>query len=761
MRCTHKPNPFQRCKNEALPIGVCRDHAHRCRKPDCAGLAVNTLCPEHECASEGCVKQRAGHGNRCIKHGCEHMIQSDGVSMHCGNVREWKAKYCSEHVCADSECRELHRVGPYCRQHGCIQKLEDDFCGRVRKAQNSYHCVEHACARADCGKVRERNGQYCASHTCDTSGCIEQCVGTHQYCESHECAYETCHQGRGVGKFCKRHGCVAPEDGGHCGGGCRTGSSFCERHVCAKKSCLDASSGRGECCSKHGCAHQDGGVACCVMREEGSDYCKNHSCAIEDCGYQRDGKECCKYHGCKHTEPGKKEKCSVQKENGSDYCISHACAHPGCGKHRGVGSLCGKHGCAFKADGKASVVCGELRKDGKWCITHACAHEGCKNANNGTVRCCIEHGCVHEVRGGRCGNIRVPGRELCAGHAYPRKRGLFVAGDGSQGLADPAPTEDKATAADKAPSGTPYEATKSQLEKLLVESGIGCEVFGEDGVTWADVIGLDYVKEAIRIAMVYPSQEPDMPEGAWANGILLFGPPGTGKTLVSRVAANEIKGFMVNVNAASVIDKYYGGSEKNVENLFRIATKYADETGKPVVLFIDEADTLLGSFWSETSHVAQTKTAFQTNMNTIKAEKKRVYVIGTTNKPDRLDDAFIRRFQKRIYVELPSPEDRENLFRLHAKVYRVGDDVDFGALARLCDGYSSSEIKNACDAAFNNVLAEEYALSGGGRPGGVSGRRRKPLSMKDFRDACLKISPAVNQNELAAYKKLKERYESL
>lgn len=748
MRCPRKVNFVQKCKNEALPIGVCRDHANPCKKPGCNGLAAYRLCPKHECATEGCIQQRAGHGDSCSKHGCKHTIQPDGVSVPCGNARVKKADFCSEHLCAEPGCRALHCIGPYCHMHGCNQRLENGFCGDVTK-QDSYLCKEHACAREECGMIRGSGGEYCTKHMCATNGCMEQCVENFKHCEAHECAYDTCHQERGVGKFCNRHGCIAPEDGGHCGVQCRLGSPYCEGHACAKKSCLDARDGRGDCCGKHGCVHREGRVVCCVIREEGSDYCARHACAVAGCGDPRDGKACCKRHGCQHTEPGRKEKCGIQKEAGTDYCKDHACTIPRCGGHSEVGRMCGKHGCAFKVGEDVSVACGAPRKEGrKWCASHACMLEACMDHNDGVGRCCTEHGCTREVNGDRCGEPKVPGRELCDRHAYPQKYESLVAdSEETSARVEPPPT--------KTARGTSRDATRLRLEQRLTDSGLDCAVFGGNDSTWDDVVGLDDVKETIKRAVVYPLEEPDLPEGTWANGILLFGPPGTGKTLVAKAAASEINGFVVNVNAASVISKWAGESEKNIENLFRIVTKHADETGKPVVLFMDEVEALVGSYEWETAHNAKAKGAFQTNMSNLKADKRKVYVIAATNKPNRLGSYFIRRFQKRVYVKLPSKTDREGLFRFHTK-YEVEDDVDFEALAWLSVGYSPSDIKDVCDTAINAVFAEARASAGGNRPG----RRRKPVSMKDLRDACLRTKPAVTKDEMPIYEKMEEKYGS-
>lgn len=734
---------------------MCKDHANRCTKSGCSGLTANSVCPEHECAAERCIQPRAGRGDRCRKHGCTHVIQPDGVSVPCGNVRVGKADYCSEHLCGEPGCRALHAVGPYCREHGCEQRLENGFCGNDLK-QHSYHCKEHACAYAECVAVRERGGEYCVKHTCATGGCMEWCAEISKHCVEHECSYGGCRSERGVKKFCNVHGCIIYVGVRRCGEERRNNSSYCEMHVCAQKSCLEARHGQGECCVDHGCVHQDGGVICCAMKAQGSDHCADHSCTIAGCGYPRDGKMCCRRHGCRHVEPGQKEKCGIERKTSSIYCLDHACVWSGCWRHRGDGRLCGRHGCAFKGGGKAYIACGVTRKDGlRWCAEHACMWDGCKSSNNGDGRCCSEHGCVREVSGvGRCGEPRITGREMCARHARQQQYGQSVdVGKETSARADPAP------ATDKAAQDTPYEAVRPRLERRLAESGLACEVFRSNGPTWDDVVGLNDVKDAIRTAMVYPLQEPELPEGTWANGILLFGPSGTGKTLVAKATASEIGGLMVSIDSATMSSKWVGESEKNVAALFRIVTEYADETGRPVVLFMDEVDALLGSYEQEADWTARMNAEFQTRMNNIKAEKKKVCVMGTTNRPDRIADPFLRRFQKRIRVKMPSAEDREKLFRLYAGKFEVADDVDFGRLAGLFIGYSSSDIKTVCEDALNETIAATRSLSGRNAPGSASDGRRRPISMEDFREVHNRVRASVSQDD-ELYEKWEKEYGS-
>ena len=92
--------------------------------------------------------------------------------------------------------------------------------------------------------------------------------------------------------------------------------------------------------------------------------------------------------------------------------------------------------------------------------------------------------------------------------------------------------------------------------------------------------------------------------------MLLYGPPGTGKTMLAAATASEMDGYFVNVDASSMMSKWLGEAEKNVSKIFKIARTYAEREGKPVILFVDEVDSLLGSRNSEVGGEIRTKNQF-------------------------------------------------------------------------------------------------------------------------------------------------------
>src|SRR3989304_5428472 len=118
--------------------------------------------------------------------------------------------------------------------------------------------------------------------------------------------------------------------------------------------------------------------------------------------------------------------------------------------------------------------------------------------------------------------------------------------------------------------------------------------------------------------IVYPSKRPDLFPLGWPRGILLYGPPGCGKTILAAATASEIDGYFINIDAASMMSKWLGEAEKNVAKVFAMARNYAEKEGLPVILFIDEVDSLLGNRSSEVGGEIRVKNQFLSEMDGIK-----------------------------------------------------------------------------------------------------------------------------------------------
>lgn len=295
------------------------------------------------------------------------------------------------------------------------------------------------------------------------------------------------------------------------------------------------------------------------------------------------------------------------------------------------------------------------------------------------------------------------------------------------------------------------ETSKVDFDGLLLKE--------KPEVSWDEVVGLEDAKRAIRESIVYPTKRPDLFPLGWPRGMLLYGPPGCGKTLLAAAAAAEIEGYFINVDASSMMSKWLGEAEKNVSKLFVMARKLYESEKVPVLLFIDEIDSLLGARNSEVGGEVRVKNQFLTEMDGINGKSKEslLYVIGATNKPWTLEAGFLRRFQKRIYVTLPDIASRTNLFSQYTKPLKKDRVFKCDELAKVAEGYSASDIKDICQAAQLKVVDELFesgkALESTSSP--------RPVTMSDLKEIFKVRKPSISTEMIRAYMRWSDQYKAL
>jgi len=291
---------------------------------------------------------------------------------------------------------------------------------------------------------------------------------------------------------------------------------------------------------------------------------------------------------------------------------------------------------------------------------------------------------------------------------------------------------------------------RATLEQLILTE--------KPDVKWNEIANLRDAKKAIEEAIIFPVKRADLFPLGWPRGILFFGPPGCGKTLLAAAIATEIDAVFYSVDATSIMSKWLGESEKNVSELFSSAHKTTAD-GHPVIIFIDEIDSLVGVRSEEVGGEVRARNQFLKEMDSILDKKNptHIYIVGATNKPWALDEPFIRRFQKRIYVPLPGPEARREMFAIYAKNLRLAKDVDPDLFVERTAGYSGSDFRDLFQGAQTRVVREFFENGTSSKSQGQA----RSITMDDFLEILKTRKPSVSHQILGLYDRWFETYKAL
>lgn len=249
-------------------------------------------------------------------------------------------------------------------------------------------------------------------------------------------------------------------------------------------------------------------------------------------------------------------------------------------------------------------------------------------------------------------------------------------------------------------AGNPFMQFGKSNAKVYVES--------TTGITFNDVAGEDEAKELLTEIVDFLHNPKKYQEigAVCPKGALLVGPPGTGKTLVAKAVAGEANVPFFSMSGSEFVEMFVGMGASKVRDLFKQANEKA-----PCIVFIDEIDTIGkkrdNAGYGGNDEREQTLNQLLTEMDGFDASKG-VVILAATNRPDSLDPALLRpgRFDRRIPVELPDLKGREEILKVHAKKVRLGDDIDFNAIARAASGASGAELANMVNEAALRAVRE-------------------------------------------------------
>ncbi|MDM7935117.1 MAG: CDC48 family AAA ATPase [Methanothrix sp.] len=277
------------------------------------------------------------------------------------------------------------------------------------------------------------------------------------------------------------------------------------------------------------------------------------------------------------------------------------------------------------------------------------------------------------------------------------------------------------------------EVQPSAMREIMVEV---------PNVKWEDIGGLEDVKQLLVEAVEWPLRNAESFRRLGIDapkGILLYGPPGTGKTMLAKAVANESDANFISVKGSALLSKWYGESEKRVEEIFRKARQVA-----PSIIFLDELDALVpvrGGAIGEPHVTERIVNQLLSEMDGLE-ELRGVVVIGATNRPDIIDPALLRpgRFDELIMVPVPDVESRRKIFQVHLSKAPLADDVRIDELIEMTDQYTGADISAVVRKAGRLALRESMASD--------------RISQKHFLAALSEIGPSVTPDTMKYYSKL-------
>lgn len=273
--------------------------------------------------------------------------------------------------------------------------------------------------------------------------------------------------------------------------------------------------------------------------------------------------------------------------------------------------------------------------------------------------------------------------------------------------------------------------------------------------SWRDVAGLTPIIQELRETLILPIQQRNRLQNSKLiqppKGVLLHGPPGCGKTLLARAVAKEAGARFINLDVASLTDKWYGESQKLSSAVFSLAVKL-----EPCIVFIDEIDSFLRvRATGDHEATAMMKAQFLQQWDGLATDHGRcVVVMGATNRPQDVDRAILRRMPAAFHIPLPGVEQREEILRLVLREEAVREDANIAGLARQTEGFSGSDLLELCRAAsvyrLRHLLETESdlpVLETNGKQADAESLR--PITSSDFKQALGKMTSSRVYNRQA------------
>jgi len=270
-------------------------------------------------------------------------------------------------------------------------------------------------------------------------------------------------------------------------------------------------------------------------------------------------------------------------------------------------------------------------------------------------------------------------------------------------------------------------------------------------IRFSDIVGLEDVKETIKMRVIYPIEHPEEAEAygvGIGGGILFFGPPGTGKTMLAKAIANEVDASFFLVTGDSIMNKWVGESEKNIARVFQSA-----RTRDRSIIFFDEIESIAPKRNTNSTVVPRVVTQLLTEMDGFSTQKntkdKFLLVIAATNLIDQIDKALLRpgRFTEKIYVGLPDLKARERMFELKLKDKYIDKNINYKRLAELSEGYTGADIQYIVQKAGEIVFKES-----------IDTGKKRSITQEDLEKVIKSTPKSVSGKLLKKYEEYKTAF---
>jgi len=284
-------------------------------------------------------------------------------------------------------------------------------------------------------------------------------------------------------------------------------------------------------------------------------------------------------------------------------------------------------------------------------------------------------------------------------------------------------------------------------------------------VSWDDVGALGEIRHELQRSITDPIDHPQELSilGLKAPcGVLLYGPPGCGKTLVAKAIANQSKSNFISVKGPELLNKFVGESERAVRTVFERA-----RASSPCIIFFDELDALCPKRGMDRSNAASERVVNQllTELDGV-GERKQVFVIAATNRPDIIDPAMLRpgRLDKMLYVPIPDLKSRVSILKTVTRKTPLARDVNLATIAKKCENFSGADLSALAREASTNCFEEYLTKYRESKQRDVDEHKEITIHQDDlivhakhFQAALVNTSPSVGVEDRHLYEQMRKK----